>query len=196
MRRLLPHLIAIALWLSLTGLWSDAAYIPVQTIVQSPVNTGLSLYGTPLGSISFEGLPGQPYGGVGSIQGVPLGYPITVRASSPLPTVSVPPTAGLVSGTNNTTGNSTTLLIQGVPGKRIYITSFSCANTGVTTSLTSFQDGSGGATLWSTINGAGSGSNMGPGNGVIFWTSIGNPVYFIQGSSSTTAYCSAAGFAS
>ena len=195
MRRLVWHLVAIAAWLLVSGLWSDAAYIPIQTIVQTPANTGLSLYGTPLGSVGFEGLPGQPYGGVGSIQGVPLGWPVTVTPSGPVQTVDTPSTLGVVSGTANTTGTTSTLIIQGVPSKRIYVTAFSCANTGSTTSLTSFQDGSGGTTIWTTINPTVSGSNAAQPR-PLFWTSPGNGVYFVEGSASSTAYCSAAGFAS
>jgi hypothetical protein len=98
------------------------------------------------------------------------------------------------SGTANTTGTSTTSLIGAVTSERIYVKSFSCANTGSTASLISFQDGSGGTTLWTTIVPAGSGSNLGA-DAPIFWTTAGNALYFAAGSASTTIYCSAAGYA-
>jgi hypothetical protein len=98
------------------------------------------------------------------------------------------------SGTANTTGTSTTSLIGAVASERIYVKSFSCANTGSTPSLISFQDGSGGTTLWTTIVPAGGGSNLGA-DAPIFWTTAGNALYFAAGSASTTTYCSAAGYA-
>ena len=84
------------------------------------------------------------------------------------------------SGTANTTGTSTTSLIGAVTSERIYVKSFSCANTGSTASLISFQDGSGGTTIWTTIVPAGGGSNLGA-DAPIFWTTAGNALYFAAG---------------
>jgi hypothetical protein len=132
--------------------------------------------------------------GVGKSSGAPI------QGTSP----GVDPTAGnilgvqnvtgnTVSGTANTTRTSTTSLVAFVAIKKLYITSFSCANTGTTTSLVSFQDGSAGATLWTTIVPAGGGSNLG-GPLPLFRTTAGNGLFFAAGSASTTVYCSAAGF--
>lgn len=104
-----------------------------------------------------------------------------------------PATQNAVSGTANTTGNSTTSLVSAVTSNRIYVSAFSCANTGASASLISFQDGSGGTTLWTTIVPAGGGSNV-DGNTALFKTTSGNGVYFLPATASTTIYCSAAGY--
>jgi hypothetical protein len=103
-------------------------------------------------------------------------------------------TRNAISGTANTTATTTTSLIPLVAAKRLYITAFSCANTGSTNSLISFQDGSGGATQWTTIVLAGGGSNLSSGQLPMFRTTAGNALFFAAGSASTTIYCSASGF--
>jgi hypothetical protein len=109
-------------------------------------------------------------------------------------TTTQPSTTNVVTGTaSQATGSTTTALITAVASNRIYVTAFSCANTGSTTSLVSFQDGSGGTTLWTTIAPTVGGSNM-DGNLPLFRTTSGNGLYFVPASSSTTVYCSASGF--
>lgn len=104
-----------------------------------------------------------------------------------------PATQNAVSGTANSTSTSTTSLIGAVTSNRIYVSAFSCANTGASASLISFQDGSGGTTLWTTIVPAGGGSNL-SGNTALFKTTSGNAVFYAAGTASTTIYCSAAGY--
>lgn len=103
-------------------------------------------------------------------------------------------TGNAVSGTAGTTATTTTSLVPLVASKRLYITSFSCANTGSSASLISFQDGSGGTTLWTTIVAAGGGSNLGTGMLPMFKTTAGNALFFAAATASTTIYCSASGF--
>ncbi len=142
---------------------------------------------------SVQGPVGQPAMKALSIQGAPLMTPLLVQPAGPFPVTAQPATASRVSGTaSQTSGTTSTLLIPGT-GQRIYVTSFSCANTGASASLISFQDGSGGSTLWTTIVPAGGGSNLG-GSTPLFWTSNGNPLYWVPATSSSTVYCSAAGF--
>lgn len=104
-----------------------------------------------------------------------------------------PATQNAVSGTANTTATTTTSLVGAVASNRIYISAFSCANTGASASLISFQDGSGGTTLWTTIVPAAGGSNV-SGNTALFKTTSGNAVFFAAATASTTIYCSAAGY--
>lgn len=109
--------------------------------------------------------------------------------------VSIVAHGAKVTGTaNQATGGTSTSLIAAVLTDRIYVEAFSCANTGSTASLISFQDGNGGSTLWTTIVPAGGGSNAG-GAAPLFWTTIGNPLYFVPATSSATVYCSASGYA-
>jgi hypothetical protein len=97
------------------------------------------------------------------------------------------------SGTATTTTTGTTSLIAAVTNSRIYAFAFACYNSGSTSSVISFQDGSGGTTLFQTIVPAGGGSNL-SGNVPLFWTTAGNALYFAAGSASTTIGCSVAGF--
>jgi hypothetical protein len=106
-----------------------------------------------------------------------------------------PLTAAKVSGTaSQATGGTSTLLVTAVSSRRLYITAFACANTGSTASLVSFQDGSGGTTLYNTIVPAGGGSNLSAGGSPLFWTTSGNGLYYDPATSTTTTYCSASGF--
>lgn len=99
-----------------------------------------------------------------------------------------------ISGTATTTGTSDTSLVaaSGSASLKDYITNISCANTGATTSLITFKNGSGGSTLWYTIVAAGGGSNMEISPPIA--TSGNTAFFFAAGSASTTIYCSATGF--
>jgi hypothetical protein len=99
-----------------------------------------------------------------------------------------------VTGTANVTGTSSTSLIGAVTSERIYVQAVSCSNSGATSSIISFQDGSGGTALWTAICPAGGGNNLSSG-APLFWTTAGNALYFASGSSSSTVYVSAAGYA-
>ena len=104
-----------------------------------------------------------------------------------------PSTANFVTGTANTTGTSTTSLVSLVASNRLYITGFSCSNSGTTQTVVTFQDGSGGSTLWVIVVPAGGGNNM-DGNSAMFRTTSGNALFFISSVAETTLYCSANGF--
>lgn len=104
------------------------------------------------------------------------------------------PAAAMKRGTATTTGTSDTSLVaaSGSGSLKTYITSVQLANTGSTTSLITFKDGSGGSTLGYSIAPAGGGSN------IVFTTplvtSANTAFYFAAGSSSTTIYASAQGY--
>lgn len=110
-----------------------------------------------------------------------------------LHTSNLPATSFMVNGTATQTSTTSTSLIGAVSSNRIYVTGFACYNSGSSASVISFQDGSGGTTLWQTIVPAGGGSNM-DGNLPLFKTTSGNALYFAPGTASTTVGCSAAGF--
>jgi len=98
-----------------------------------------------------------------------------------------------VKGSASATGTSSTSLIAaGAAGIKNYITSISIANTGTSTSLITLQDGSGGATLLTTIAPAGGGLNITlP---VPIATSAATALYFAAGTASTTIYLTAVGY--
>lgn len=97
---------------------------------------------------------------------------------------------GIVSGVTGT-GNNTLLAAAGA-GVKIYMTGFSCTNTGATNSLVTFQSGAAGTAIWITINPAGSGSN-----GTIVppvATAANTLLNVVFGSSSTSQSCSFTGY--
>lgn len=102
-----------------------------------------------------------------------------------------------VSGVATTTGASDTSVVaaQGA-STYFYVTGFSVANTGSTTTLITFKDGSGGSALWYTIAPAGGGSNLSQGGKPIFRTSANTALYFACASASTTVYVSVTGYKS
>jgi hypothetical protein len=110
-----------------------------------------------------------------------------------LKVASQPALTNMVTGTASTTTTTTTSLVALVATKRLYITSFSCDNTGASTSKILFQDGSGGTTIWTTLVPAGGASNQGTGT-PMFRTTAGNALFFAAQTASTTIQCSAAGF--
>ena len=92
-----------------------------------------------------------------------------------------------------TTATNTSLISAQAAGVKIYLTTYSCANTGSTASLIQFTSGSGGTVLWSTINPAGGGTN-----GNIYPpvpTAAATALYFTTGSGSTSQYCSVSAYA-
>jgi hypothetical protein len=104
-----------------------------------------------------------------------------------------PTVVNAVSGTATQTSTTTTSLIGAVTSNRIYVTAFACYNSGASASVISFQDGSGGTTLYQTIVPAGGGSNLGGGQ-VLFKTTAGNALFFAPATASTTVGCSGSGF--
>ena len=91
------------------------------------------------------------------------------------------------------TATNTSLISAQAAGVKIYLTGFSCANTGSATSLIQFTSGSGGTVIWTTINPAGSGTN-----GIIsppVPTAAATALFFTTGTASTSQYCSVTAYA-
>ena len=96
-------------------------------------------------------------------------------------------------GTASATGTTSTSLISAVTSNSIYLTSVQIMNTGSTTTYIALQDGSGGTTKAVVQAPAGGGSNITfP---VPIKNTSGNAWYFAAGSSSSTIYVSAQGYA-
>lgn len=96
---------------------------------------------------------------------------------------------GNISVTDTT---STQVIAAAGAGIRIYVTNISISNTGGTDVLITFQDGSGGATLWRTIAPTLGGSNIS--FQVPFFTTANTALFVAAGGSSTTVYISVSGF--
>ena len=92
-----------------------------------------------------------------------------------------------------TTAANTSVISAQAAGIKIYVTGFSCANTGATTSLLQFTSGSGGSVLWTTVNPAGSGTNAVISPPVA--TAAATALYVTTGSASSNQYCSVTGYA-
>ena len=90
-----------------------------------------------------------------------------------------------------TAANTSVIAAQGA-GLKIYMTGFSCANTGATTSLLQFTSGSGGSVLWTTVNPAGSGTNAIISPPVA--TAAATALYVTTGGASSNQYCSVTGY--
>lgn len=100
---------------------------------------------------------------------------------------------GYVFGNISVTDTTSTQVIAAAgAGIRIYVTNISIANTGGTDVLITFQDGSGGATLWRTIGPTLGGSNISL--QVPFFTTANTALFVAAGGSSTTVYISVSGF--
>lgn len=99
-----------------------------------------------------------------------------------------------VSGTATaTTGTNTSLIAAQASGIKIYLTGFSCYNSGATTETLLFTSGSAGTTIWATILPAGGGSN-----GQIIppvSTATATALFMTTGGSSSTMSCSVTGYA-
>ena len=93
------------------------------------------------------------------------------------------------------TGDTSVVAAQG-SGVYFYVTGFSVANTGVSATLITIKDGSGGSTLWTTIAPAGGGSNLSCGGKPLFRTSANTALHFACATSSTTVYLSVTGYKS
>lgn len=102
--------------------------------------------------------------------------------------------SGIVSGTTSTTGTSSVELVAAVSGKAIYVFSYSLGNASNTADTISFQDGSGGTTLWE-VEVPLTGTNNLAGSIPLFKTSTGNGLYFTCSSGLTTIYANASGIA-
>jgi hypothetical protein len=104
-----------------------------------------------------------------------------------------PQVGSMVTGRGTQTGTTTTSLVSAVTSKVLYITAYSCSNTGASASDVLFQDGSGGTTLWDAIVPAGGGNNLASST-PMFKTTSGNALFFAPQTSSTTVSCNASGF--
>lgn len=91
-----------------------------------------------------------------------------------------------------TTATNTQVIAAQAAGVKIYLTGFSCSNTGATTSLLQFTSGSGGSVIWTTINPAGGGSNFPIVPPVA--TAAATALYLTTGSASSNQYCSVTGY--
>jgi len=92
-----------------------------------------------------------------------------------------------------TTATNTSVIAAQASGVKIYLTAFSCSNTGANTSLIQFTSGSGGSVLWTTIAPAGGGTNLTlP---VPVATAAATALYVTTATASTSTYCSASGYA-
>lgn len=106
----------------------------------------------------------------------------------------LPQVNAMVSGTATVSATATnTLLVTSVASQSLYITGYSCSNTGTSNSLVNFEDGNGGATIWNQIVPSGGGANI-AGMTPLFKTSSGNGLYYAIGTASTSVLCNAAGF--
>lgn len=119
---------------------------------------------------------------------------ITVDQTGKVVTSPYAPEGARASGTATVTGTSDTSVVaaSGSGSLKLYITSAQIVNTGSTTSLITFKNGSGGSTLAYSIAPTGGGSNiLFP---VPLVTSANTALYFAAASSSTTIYVSAQGY--
>lgn len=109
-------------------------------------------------------------------------------------TPTLPSVSAMVSGNNSATTNTSTSLVGAVTSKSLYLTAYSCNNTSATNVTVTFQDGSGGTTLWGPIEvPAAGGNNLGTAL-PLFKTTSGNALYTALSGSASTVTCSAAGF--
>jgi hypothetical protein len=120
-------------------------------------------------------------------------WPLSMDAVGNLRTVSQA-SGSKITGTASSAATTTTSLIGAVASERIYVQAYSCSNSGATATVVSFQDGSGGTTLWTAEVPAGGGHNLAS-SAPMFWTTAGNALFFASGSASTTVFCNAAGYA-
>jgi len=104
----------------------------------------------------------------------------------------------LVQGATSVTGTTSTSLIS-APGAStyIYVTSVSCFNSGSSGTTVSFQNGSGGTTIWEGYAAAsGGGFTLGfptPIGGVNNMTA-NTALYFAAGTATTSLFCNASGY--
>lgn len=116
------------------------------------------------------------------------------NASTPLSTNGGFGTGNYISGDSGAvTGATNTQVIAAQAASiKIYMTGWSCANTGASTSLVTFTSGSGGATLAHTILPAGGGSNIGLTTPVP--TAAATALYMTTATGSTSMYCTVFGY--
>lgn len=91
-----------------------------------------------------------------------------------------------------TTATNTSVIAAAGAGVKIYLTGFSCANTGSTASLVTFTSGSGGTAMWNSMNPAGSGTNVSIVPPVA--TATNTALFLTTASASTSQVCSVTGF--
>jgi len=99
-----------------------------------------------------------------------------------------------ISGTTGaiTTATNTQAIAAQAAGIKIYMTAFSCSNTGSGTSSIDFTSGSGGSEMWNTIVPSGGGSNMTLPSPVS--TAAATALFVTNGTASTTIKCSVSGY--
>lgn len=91
-----------------------------------------------------------------------------------------------------TTATNTSVIAAAGAGVKIYLTGFSCANTGASSSLVSFTSGSGGTVIWNSMNPAGSGTNVAIVPPVA--TAANTALFLTTATASTSQVCSVTGF--
>jgi hypothetical protein len=103
--------------------------------------------------------------------------------------------ASWLSGSASTaSATNTSLIAAQATGIKIYLTGFSCANSGASISLITFTSGSGGTALWYTTVAASGGTSSGVISPPVA-TAAATALYMTTGTASTTIYCSVTGFA-
>lgn len=100
----------------------------------------------------------------------------------------------LLAGTTGaiTTATNTSVISAQAAGVKIYVTAFSCSNTGTNTSLVTLTSGSGGSTLWTSIAPAGGGTNVALPTPVA--TAAATALFVTTAIASTSIICSASGY--
>lgn len=159
---------------------------PLSVSVTSTLPAGAS---TAALQSNVQSAPGTPQTEAITVQGNASGVPVPVSGTLSY----TPATTNKVTGTASTTSGTSTSLVGAVASQRLYITNYAVSNTSATTIVVSFQDGSGGTTLWTQIVPAGGGANI-SGTEPLFWTTAGNALFFSSSTGETTILANASGF--
>lgn len=145
------------------------------------------------GDNASVGANGSTIPGSSTLIGIenPAGNLEPVGGANPVPVifaVASPTNSGTISGNASATNTSSTQIIAGVTGKKVYVQGWTLSNTGATTVTVQFQDGSGGSSIGAPIIvPAGGGNNM-PSSASWCNTSSNNGLYFVASGSTTTLY--------
>jgi len=130
-----------------------------------------------------------------ALSGTDLDYTPVATTSAGRVQVTTAAHSAMLRGFNSVAGTGDTAVtgtISGDAGLKTYITDIQVANTGSSTTLITFKDGSGGSTLAYTVAPAGGGSNIH--FTVPLVTTANTALFFACGTSSTTVYVSAQGY--
>jgi hypothetical protein len=119
---------------------------------------------------------------------------VTVDQTGRLVVLPFAASAARTAGTATTTATTDTSLVaaSGSASLKTYITDIQIVNTGASTSLITFKDGSGGSTLGYSIAPAGGGSNIHLSSPL--QTSANTAFFFAAATASTTIYLAAQGY--